>query len=208
MENTKHVNLNLDAINSKAFYELIANIQFLCPGGGGKVIMIASAQMGEGRSTTAAYLALALASSEKKTILIDCDLRDSSIHNMLNLSNDKGLVNFLAGDIKFEQAINATKHKNLSVVTSGSKSLNYAELLVSPKFSEMLHDLKKEFDYIIIDSSPLTQGVDAQAISKEADGCVLVVKQGHTERKTAAKAKEILVKANANILGVFINKTN
>jgi len=208
MENKKHKDFNLDALNSKAFYELIANIQFLCPQEGSKVFMIASAQKGEGRSTVATYLSLALAKSEKKTVLVDCDLRDSDIHNIFSIPNDKGLVNFLAGDIKFEQAISVTKHKNLSVVTSGSKSLNYAELLVSQKFSETLCDLKKEFDYIIIDSSPLTQGVDAQAISKEADGCVLVVKHGHTERKTAAKAKDILKKANANILGVFINKTN
>jgi len=208
MENTKHKDFNLDALNAKAFNELIANIQFLCPQEGSKVIMIASAQKGEGRSTVATYLSLALAQSGKKTVLLDCDLRESDIHNIFNIPNDKGLVNFLAGDIKFEQAISVTKHKNLSVVTSGPKSLNYAELLVSPKFSETLCDLKKEFDYIIIDSSPLTQGVDAQAISKEADGCVLVVKQGHTERKTAAKAKEILIKANANIIGVFLNKTN
>ena len=87
-------------------------------------------------------------------------------------------------------------------------SLNYAQLLVSEKFKEFLSTLRKDFDYIIMDSSPLMGSVDAKAISKEADGCVLVVKYGETERKTAIKAKEILNKANANIIGVFINKTN
>lgn len=204
MDKQKH--LNLDTINSKAFYELKANIQFLCPEKDSKVIMISSAEKGEGRSTTAAYLSLVLAQSGKKTVLVDCDQRNSSIHNMFNLSNDKGLVNFLLGDIKFEVAVQKTLEKNLSVVTSGSMSLNYAELLVSENFKEFLSTLKKDFDYIIMDTSPLTKGVDAQAISKNTDGCVLVVKQGQTERKTAIKAKEILNKVNANIIGVFINQ--
>ena len=70
----------------------------------------------------------------------------------------KGLVNFLSGDIKFEEAVNTTKQKNLSILTSGSKSLNYAELLVSSNFNEFIQSLKKDFDYIIIDTPPLTAG--------------------------------------------------
>ena len=208
MEKTKHVGLNLDALNAEAFYELKANIQFLCPEKENKVIMICSAEKGEGRSTTAAYLSLTLAESGKKTVLVDCDLRNSSLHNMFNLSNDKGLVNYLASDIKVEATVRSAVQKNLSIVTSGAVSLNYAELLVSPKFNEFLGLLKEKFDYIIIDTSPLTQGADAQAISKCSDGCVLVVKYGQTERKMAIKAKDILEKANANIIGVFINETN
>ncbi|MBU3111429.1 CpsD/CapB family tyrosine-protein kinase [Clostridium lacusfryxellense] len=208
MEKTNHIeNLNLDTINTKAFYKLKANIQFLCPDEESKVIMISSAEKGEGRSTTAAYLSLVLAQSGKKTVLVDCDQRNSQIHNMFNLSNDKGLVNFLSGDIKFEVAVRTTKQKCLSIVTSGPTSLNYAQLLVSENFKKFLSALKKDFDYIIMDTSPLTSGVDAQALSKDVDGCVLVVKHGDTERKTAIKAKEILNKANANIIGVFINQT-
>lgn len=206
--NLDTTHLNLDAINAKAFHELKANIQFLCKGKESKVIMIASAEKNEGRSTTAAYLASVMAESGKKTVLVDCDQKDSSLHNMFNLSNDKGLVNFLAGDSKLEAAVKTTQKKNLSIVTSGEASLNYAELLVSSKFDEFLLTLKEKFDYIIIDTSPLTQGADAQSISMYADGCVLVVKYGQTERKMAIKAKEILGKVNANIVGVFLNKTN
>lgn len=200
--------LNLDLINAKAFYELKANIQFKFADKESKVIMIASAENKDGRSTTAAYLSLVLAESGKKTILVDCDQRNSSIHNMFNLSNEKGLVNFLTGDIKIEEAVNTTKQKNLSILTSGSKSLNYAELFVSSNFNEFIVALKKDFDYIILDTPPLTQGADAEVLSKYTDGCVLVVKSGQTERKSATKAKEILLKANANIIGVFLNKTS
>ncbi|MGH4122982.1 MAG: CpsD/CapB family tyrosine-protein kinase [Clostridium sp.] len=201
-------NHELDSINAKAFHELKANIQFLCTGSESKVIMICSAEQKAGRSTTAAYLSLVLAQSGKKTILVDCDQRNSNIHNMFNLKNDdKGLVNFLSGDIVLEAVINTTKQKNLSIITSGANALNYAELFVSEKFNEFTGSLKKDFDYIIIDSSPLTESADAKAIAKNADGCVLVVKYGGTERKTAIKGKEILEKANASIIGVFLNKT-
>ena len=208
MTKTKYAEyLNLDTINAKAFYELKANIQFLCSDIKSKVIMISSAEKNEGRSTTAAYLSLALAKSGKKTVLVDCDQKNPNIHNMFNLLNDKGLVNFLAGDIKFETVVQTSKQKNLSIVTSGSKSLNYAELLTCGNFNEFIGKLKEDYDYIILDTSPLTDGADAKTISKHSDGCVLVVKYGETERKTAMKAKEILRKTNANIIGVFINET-
>lgn len=200
--------LNLDKINTSAFYELKANIQFASREQGSKIIMISSAEKNDGRSTTAAYLSLALAESGKKTILIDCDLRNSNIHNMFGLENDKGLVDFLSGVIDFKDAVKATKQNNLAIVTSGAVTSNYAELLVSSKFNDFLEKLKEDFDYIIIDTPPITESSDAQALSKYADGSVLVVRDGQTERKTAIKAKDILKKANANIIGVFLNKIN
>lgn len=204
----KHVkNLDLNLNSSEAFYELKSNIQFLFGDIEKKVIMVSSAEKNEGRSTTATYLSLALAGSGKKTILVDCDLKNPNIHNIFDLSNDKGLVNYLLGDTKDEEVIRTTKQKNLSILTSGSKTLNYAELFVSSNFNEFIQSLKKDFDYIIIDTPALLEGADAIAISKHADGSVLVVKAGQTERKTVIKAKEILQKANANIIGAFLNKT-
>jgi len=198
--------LNLDSVNAKAFYELKANIQFMCQDNKSKVIMISSAEKNEGRSTTAAYLALVMAQSGKKTILIDCDQKNSNIHNMFNLLNDKGLVNFLTSDIKLESAVKVTKQKNLSIITSGEVTLNNSELFVSANFNNFLKALKEDFDYIVLDTSPLNEGADAKIISRQADGCVLVVKSGKTERKTAAKAKDILRKVGANIIGVFMNQ--
>lgn len=208
LSKTKQKDINIET-NNEEFNELKANIQFLSANKKSKVIMVSSAEKNDGRSSTAAYLALAFARSGKKTMLVDCDLRNSNIHNMFDLKNDdRGLVNFLSGDLKFEQVFKKTKQKNLSVVTSGSKSSNYAELLVSTKFNEFLEKIKEDFDYIILDTPPLNEGADAQAISKQTEACVLVVKDGQTERKTAIKAKDILDKSNANIIGVCMNKTN
>ncbi|MBU3159400.1 CpsD/CapB family tyrosine-protein kinase [Clostridium frigoris] len=209
MGETKYTEyLNLDSINSKAFSELKANIQLLNADSEKKVIMIASAESSEGRSTTAAYLSLSLAKSGKKTILVDCDLKKPNIHNLFDLTNDKGLVNYLSGDVLAEKIIKTTRQKNLSILTSGTVILNYAELFVSSRFNEFITSLKKNFDYIIIDTPPINLGADVEALSKYTDGCVLVVKSGKTERESAKKAKEILQKVDANIIGVFLNKTN
>ena len=200
--------LNLDLINEKAFNELKSNIQFLNSDSEKKVIMIASSGNGDGRSTTAAYLSLSLAKSGKKTMLIDCDLKNPNIHNMFDLTNDKGLVNYLSGDAPFEKVVKTTKLKNLSIMTCGITTVSYAELFVSSKYKEFITSLKEDFDYIIIDTPPVTIGADAEALSKYTDGCVLVVNAGKTERQTVIKVKGILEKANANIIGVFLNKTN
>ena len=91
-------------------------------------------------------------------------------------------------------------------MTSGTSALNYAEFFVSQRFNEFIISLKEDFDYIIIDTPPITIGADAEALTKYTDGCVLVVKSGKTEGKAAIKAKEILQNAKANIIGVFLNK--
>ncbi|MBU3155550.1 CpsD/CapB family tyrosine-protein kinase [Clostridium estertheticum] len=200
--------LNLDSINSKAFNELKANIQLINADSKKKVIMIASSGSSDGRSTTTAYLSLSLAKSGKKTILVDCDLKKPNIHNMFDLTNDKGLVNYLSGDVSLEKVVKTTKIKNLSILTSGTVTLNYAELFVSARFNEFITLLKEDYDYIIIDTPPITIGADAEVLSRYTDGCVLVVKSGKTERKSAHKAKEILQKVHANIIGVFLNETD
>jgi len=199
--------LNLDKISVIAFNELKTNIQFMSQGSESKVIMVASANRNEGRTTTAAYLSIVLAKSGEKTLLIDCDQKNSTIHNIFNIQNDKGLVDILSEEIKYEEGVKPTNEEHLFVLTAGSKSSNYAKLLSSPKFNGFIQSLKERFDYIIIDTPPVNEGADAQAISKCTDGCVLVVESGQTERKSVQKAKEILQNANANIIGVFLNKT-
>ncbi|MCB2359025.1 CpsD/CapB family tyrosine-protein kinase [Clostridium estertheticum] len=200
--------LNLDSINSKAFNGLIANIQLLNADSKKKVIMIASSENGDGRSTITSYLSLSLAKSGKKTIIVDCDLKNPNIHNMFDLTNDKGLVNYLSGDVLFEKVVKTTKIKNLSILTSGAVTLNYAEFFVSSRFNEFITSLKEDYDYIIIDTPPITLGADAEVLSRYTDGCVLVVKSGKTEIKSAHTAKEILQKVHANIIGVFLNGTD
>lgn len=196
--------MKINSINPGVFEQLKTNIQFMPSKSSSKVIMIASGERAEGRSTTAAYLSIELAKSGEKTILIDSDLKNPDIHNIFNLTNDKGLLDVLSGETKYEQAVKPTDQGHLFVLTSGKKSLNYAKLFSSGKFNGFIQSLKERFDYIIIDTPCLNEGADAQVIWQDVDGCVLVVKSGQTERKSAQKAKEILQDNNVNIIGVFL----
>lgn len=197
--------MKINSINSGAFEQLKTNIQFMPSKSSSKVIMIASGERGEGRSTTAAYLSIELASSGEKTLLIDSDIKNPDIHNIFKLANDKGLLDVLYGETKYEQAVKPTQQEHLFVLTSGKKSLNYAKLFSSGKFNCFIQSLKERFDYIIIDTPCVNTGVETQVISQDVDGCVFVVKSGQTERKSAQKAKDILQDNNVNIIGVFLN---
>lgn len=193
---------------TEAYRNIKNNIQLLSVGKELKIIMIASAGSNEGRTLSAANIAVVMAESGKKTILIDCDQRKPSVHKLFGRSNEKGLSNILLGQIDFEEIDWATNQKNLYVISSGTKTENYAELLSFNKLNSFLQILKEKFDYIIIDTPPITMVGDAQIISKYTDGCVYVVGAGEIEKKIVIQGKEILENVGANILGVLFNKTD
>lgn len=184
------------------------NIQLLSVDNNVQIIMVASSGAREGRSIIASNLAKTLADSEKKTILLDCDNRNPNIHKIFRIPNEKGLTNILMGEVKFEETNYETKQKNLYVITLGDKTLNYAELLSTSRLNAFLQKLKESFDYIIIDTPPVTLIDDAQVISKYTDACIFVVAAHKIDRKSVVLGKESLEKAGANIIGVVFNRTH
>ncbi|MBZ9687735.1 CpsD/CapB family tyrosine-protein kinase [Clostridium estertheticum] len=193
---------------SEAYRNLKNNVQLLSLEKELKIIMIASAGSNEGRTITASNLAAVMAESGKKTILIDCDSRKPNLHNMFGVSNESGLSNILLGQVKFDEAEWVTKQENMYVLTAGIKTINQAELLSSDKLNKFLQGLKESFDYIIIDTPPVTLAGDAKIISKYADACVYVVGIGEVDKKVVMKGKEILDSVGATFLGVVFNKTD
>jgi capsular exopolysaccharide synthesis family protein len=133
-------------------------------------------------------------------------MRNPKEHKVFAISNKIGLSNVLVGEVSFEKAIDETDIKNLYVLTSGTKPPNPAELLASDKMKQFLEELKQKFDYIIIDTPPIIMVTDAQILSQYADGCLLVISSGEADKDAAIKAKELLEKVNAKILGVVLNK--
>ncbi|WPC43280.1 CpsD/CapB family tyrosine-protein kinase [Clostridium sp. JS66] len=191
---------------AESYRTLRTNINFSSFDNKVKTIVVTSSGPKEGKSVTCANLAVVMAENGCKTILIDCDQRKSSIHKLFNISNEKGLSDFLVGNIQFSEAVQKTEIPNLSMVTSGTKPPNPSELVASDKMKKFIEDLKENYDYIILDTPPVIVVTDAQLISSYADGCILVVASSEVEKAVAIKAKELLKKVNARILGVVLSK--
>lgn len=191
---------------AEAYRTLRTNIQFSSFDKKIKTIMVTSSGPGEGKSTTSSNLAVVMAQAGSKTIIIDCDQRKPRLHKVFNLSNEIGLSDLLAGNVEFSQAVQDTGVENLSILTAGTRPPNPSELLSSNKMKNFLEDLKNEYDCIIVDTPPVIAVTDAQLIASYTDGCVLVLSSGEVEKEAAIKAKELLDKVQAKIIGVVLNK--
>ncbi|MFU0784644.1 MAG: non-specific protein-tyrosine kinase [Thermoanaerobacterium thermosaccharolyticum] len=191
---------------SEAFRTLRTNIQFSSFDKKIQTIMITSSGPGEGKSTTASNLAVVMAESGSSTILIDCDQRKPRLHKIFLTSNQTGLSDILAGKVVFEDAIKDVGVGNLTLLTSGTRPPNPSELMASRKMKKFIDELKNRYEYIIIDTPPVIAVTDAQLLSRYADGCLLVIASSQVEREAAIKAKGLLEKVNANILGTVLNK--
>jgi polysaccharide biosynthesis transport protein len=191
---------------AEAYRTLRTNIQFSSLDKDIKTLVVTSTKPGEGKSTIISNMAITMAQSGKKVLLLDCDLRKPSIHKKFTLSNSKGLTNVLLKDKKFEDCINATDVDNLHVVTSGPVPPNPSELLGSNKFKLLLKHLSTIYDVVLIDTPPVLIVTDSQILSSICDGTVILTCHGETEKEALIEGKSLLQKVNSNILGVVLNK--
>lgn len=172
-----------------------------------KVIMLASSTENEGCTTTAVNLAKALARDEKiKVLLIDGNLRSSSLHQAFGLDNKNGLSDIVSGKSDTEQAIKKTDIDNLFVVTSGKDAGHSASMFDSQALRPLLDQFKDHFDFVILDASPVTLYPDSISLCSKVDGVIFVVEAEKTRWEVAEGAKERLRAAGARILGGVLNK--
>lgn len=190
---------------SEAYRTIRTNIEFSSFDKVMKIILITSSGPQEGKSVTSSNLALAMAQSGKKTLLIDCDLRKPTIHKKFKISNRIGLSNLLADGLKLSETVFCFS-SGMNVLTSGTIPPNPSEMLSSKKMKVFLQEASKIYDRIVIDSPPVNAVTDAQILATIADGVVLVIGSGITEIDLAKRAKELLDKVKANIIGVVLNK--
>jgi len=177
----------------------------LARAGGVQCIVVTSGFPGEGKTTTAANLAVVLGQLGKKVLLIDSDLHKSRLHEVLKVSNRVGLVSILAETIEAQKAVQPTSLPGVAVITSGPTSPNPSGLLASDAMRLLLQGARKTFDYVILDSPPVVAVADALILGSLADGVVLCVKGGETPREQVARVRDRLLRANVKILGVLIN---
>jgi capsular exopolysaccharide synthesis family protein len=191
---------------TEAYRSLRTNIQFCFPEGDMKVILSTSAQQGEGKSTVTSNLAIVMAQSNKKVLLIDCDLRKPKVHTIFGLINKKGLTNALVEGIDYHTLLQSSGIEGITILTAGAKTPRPTEILGSPKMAEIINELKMEFDIILLDTSPIIPVTDAAVLSRCADGIVLVVEYGRVNYDILQKAKDLLEMGGTRVLGVVFNK--
>lgn len=192
------------SISAESYKTLRTNIQYSSFDKEIRTIVVTSSEPGEGKSTVSGNLAFAFAQSDKRTIVIDCDLRKPSLHKKFRISNTSGLSDVLIGKVKVDEAVHSYAN-NLDVLTSGKLPPNPSEMLGSKTMENLIKALKENYDIIVLDSTPLQAVTDAQILSTKADGTVLVVRAGRTKRDSAIQAKSLLDKVGANIVGVVLN---
>lgn len=193
--------------SAEAYRTLRTNIQFSSIDGDNlKTILVTSSGPGEGKSTVAINLAITIAQSGKKVLLLDCDFRKPSIHKKLGLPNREGLTNILIKDKDMEECILSTSTSNLFVLTSGAIPPNPSELLGTKKMKDIITNLKEFFDIIIIDSPPVIAVTDAQILSTVVNGVIMVAAYGKAEKVALMKSKELIYKVGGKLLGVVLNK--
>lgn len=207
MENRRKLITTFDPKSpiSEQYRTIRTNIQYSDIDSKIKTLMVTSSAPGEGKSTTAANMAVVFAQQGKKVLLIDADLRKPTVHYTFGLGNAFGLTTVLTKQIQLEKAIAETDESNLWVLTSGPIPPNPAELLSSQSMEQCLKDVSENFDMVIMDTPPLLAVADPQILSNQCDGTILVVFSGKTETDQVQKAKELLVSAKSKLLGVVLN---
>jgi capsular exopolysaccharide synthesis family protein len=196
---------NWHSVGAESFRNLRTNVRFMRQGEGATEIVVTSPAAQEGKSLTAANLAIAFAQQGTKTLLIDCDMRRSVQHLAFGLEASPGLSEALVDGRIDPDVIKPTEVENLHVLTAGQHPPNPAELVDSPRMEKLLGILRERYDSIVIDSPPTLAVTDAAVLGAKTDGVILVVRAEKTERQAINLAVQQLRHVGAHILGVVVN---
>lgn len=197
-----------DSLISEQFRAIRTNIKFLTEAQKKRAFLITSPGRGEGKTTTAANLAVSMAQQEEKVILIDANLREPAIHKLFNISNDTGLADVLERRDcpDFDEIIHHSGIGNLDLLTGGETFSNPAELLGNERMKTLLKKMTDTYDIVLIDSPTVLDSTETLLLANECDGVVLVLNRGKTRIEKAEEAHRLLEIAHASIIGAIINE--
>lgn len=192
---------------SEAFRLLRTNLSFFSVDEPIRRLLVTSAIKGEGKTTTASNLAVVMAQSGKRVVIIDTDLRRPRLHRMFGIGNNVGLTNLLLEDDSqpVTRFLQKTETPGLKLITSGPMPPNPAELLGSQRMEQVLSNLDDLFDVIILDSPPVLTVADAAVLAPSVDGLMLVSRIGYVDMGAVVQAVELLRAAETPITGIVAN---
>ncbi|MCK5145763.1 polysaccharide biosynthesis tyrosine autokinase [bacterium] len=193
---------------SEAYRSLRTNIQYCRPDEPIQTAVVTSSGPGEGKSTTISNLAITMAQTGAKTVIVDCDLRRPVMHGIFSEKRGVGITNYLAGKASFDEIVRTTKVDNLDLITAGVLPPNPSELLASKSMDRFIEEARGRYEMILFDTPPVIAVTDATVLGRKLDGVVLVMKSGSTNRDALLRAKQLLDNVNAKLLGVTVNGVN
>ncbi|WP_016951910.1 polysaccharide biosynthesis tyrosine autokinase [Anabaena sp. PCC 7108] len=196
-----------DSPVSEAFRMLQTNLRFFNSEQSIKVIVVSSSVPKEGKSTISANLAFSISQLGRNVLLVDADLRNPSQHKIWEIPNEVGLSNVLKRQLDLDRAVTQIS-PNLEVLTAGELNQNPASLLDSSQMAVFVAQIAQKYDFVIIDTSPLTVAADATILGKLVNGILFVVRPGVADSNSVSLSKEMLEKADQNVLGVAMNGVN
>ena len=194
---------------TEAYKSLRTNLEFLSASGNCKTILITSSVPEEGKTNVAINLAITLAGSGKRVVLVDCDMRKSTVSRYMRIPRGHaGLTNVSRDVSTLSTALVRMKETGITILPVGTIPPNPAELLATPLTEKIFGALQNAFDYVIVDTPPVSVVTDAAVLCRVADGVLLVVRPGVTTIQGAQLSKKNLEAVNAHILGVVMNGYN
>lgn len=191
---------------AEAFRTIRVNLQHLNRGDPPRVIVVAGALPGDGASTVAVNLAVSLARSGSRVMLIDADLRRPRVARQLDLDQGPGLTDVLTGDAELHEVARPWGDSTLTVLDAGPLPPDPAEALGSPAMQLLLKSLREEHDYVIVDAPPLLPVIDGAVLSALADGCLVVARFARTTSSHLTEATSSITRVHADVLGLVLNR--
>lgn len=191
---------------SEAYRILRTNLQYTTVERPVKNVLITSSVPGEGKSFTAANLAIVSAQAGRKVVLVDADLRKPTQHKIFGVSNLRGLTNYLVQGDDALGYLMATAEEGLFLLPSGPIPPNPADLLGSRRMEQLLLNLAEHYQAVIVDAPPVLPVTDAAVLSSKVEGVILVVRHGETKIELVRQAKERLELSRGRILGCVLNR--
>lgn len=205
----KIINSDTDFDTVETYKSIRTNIMFSMPKQDlGRAVIVTSASPGEGKTTTVINLAITFAQTGAKVLIIDCDLRRSRIHRYLQIERNDGVTNVVCGYTELEKTIRKNVRENLDCLTAGEIPPNPAELLQTKEFQDMVSQLQKEYDYIFIDTPPITVVTDAAILTKLCAGVIVVARNEMTTYDLLDAAIGEVKNTGAKILGAIVHDCN
>ena len=189
----------------EAYNTLRTNIRFAIPGDGCKKLCLTSGLASEGKSTTILNLAISFSETGSKVLLIDGDMRRPSLARLLIEKASPGLSNVLAGFASADEAIRKNVRPNLDIIFAGEIPPNPLELLGSPRMKQLIETMSTRYDYILVDTPPVSIVSDACEVANLTDGVLFLVRQNQTDKEAVSRGVKQLELSNARLLGFVLN---